>query len=390
MCDTLVIRHAGTSWFAKNSDREPDEPQLVEVHASVRGDSAKRLQCTHIEIDQLPDRFGTILSRPVWMWGAEMGVNSAGVAIGNEALFSRQVMRGGAALLGMDLVRLGLERGGSARQACDVITSLLEKYGQGGPAGYRDKDFRYDNSFLIADAGEALVLETAGRDWLVRPVAERWAISNTYTVSEGISAKSPHAPARGFGGWRETWLRPFFSCARQRIALSQARILALEADGPSLAGLAAILRRHASGDGFVGGSNRDLCMHAAGLLRPSHTTASMIVKLAPGEPPRIAMTGTKSPCISLFHPVDFKGDWSVCDPQLWPRGALIHDALAANTHLRTGLRSRNAALEARILPLIEAGQLREAETALLADGDQGVDPPSGSRVSAAPSAASPT
>lgn len=371
MCDTLVIRHDGTSWFAKNSDREPDEPQLVEVHAPVRGDTAKRLQCTHIGIDQLADRHGTILSRPVWMWGAEMGVNDAGVAIGNEAVFSRRVKTTGAALLGMDLVRLGLERGGSARAACEVITSLLEQYGQGGPAGYRDRNFRYDNTFLIADAGEALVLETAGRDWVVRPVDDHWAISNTYTVSEGMSARSAGAPARGFGGRGETWLRPFFGCARQRIALSQARILALETDGPSLAGLAAILRSHASGDGFEGGSNRDLCMHGAGLLRPSHTTGSMIVKLAPAEPPRIALTGTKSPCISLFHPVDFDGDWSVCDPQLWQRGALIHDAVAANAHLRTGLRGRNAALEARILPLIETGQAREAEAALLADGGQG-------------------
>tara|TARA_R110002073_G_scaffold3282_1_gene22099 strand:+ start:13287 stop:14408 length:1122 start_codon:yes stop_codon:yes gene_type:complete len=371
MCDTLVIRRDGISWFAKNSDREPDEPQWVEVHADVRGDSTRRLKCTHIEIDQVPDRLGTILSRPVWMWGAEMGVNSAGVAIGNEAVFSRQVMPSGAALLGMDLVRLGLERGGSARQACDVITSLLETHGQGGPAGYRDKNFRYDNSFLIADAAEALVLETAGRDWVVRPVAERWAISNTYTVSDGVIAASAKAPARGFGGWRETWLRPYFGCARQRIALSHARMRALETEGPSLAGLAAILRRHASGDGFAGGSNRDLCMHAAGLLRPSHTTASMIVKLAPGEPPRLAMTGTKSPCIALFHPVDFDGDWSVCDPQLWSRGSLIHDAVAANADLRAGLRSRNDALEARILPLIEAGRTREAEAALLADGDQG-------------------
>jgi secernin len=371
MCDTLVIRREGSSWFAKNSDREPDEPQLVELHAPVRGDTARRLQCTHIEIEQVSERYGMVLSRPVWMWGAEMGVNTAGVVIGNEAVFSRQVDKRGAALLGMDLVRLGLERGGSARAACDVITGLIEQYGQGGPAGYHDKDFRYDNSFLIADANEALVLETAGRDWVVRPVGDHWAISNTYTVRQGIVARSAAAPARGFGGWGETVLRPVIGCARQRIALSRAGIARLEADGPSLAGLAAILRCHASGDGFVGGSNRDLCMHASGLLRPSHTTGSMIVKLASGEPPRIAVTGTKSPCISLFHPVDFDGKWSVWDPQLWQRGSLIHEAVAANAQLRSGLRARNAALEARILPLIEAGRARDAEMALLADGDQG-------------------
>ncbi|MEG6644035.1 hypothetical protein V2A43_33980, partial [Pseudomonas aeruginosa] len=26
MCDTLILRHKGQTWFAKNSDREPAEP----------------------------------------------------------------------------------------------------------------------------------------------------------------------------------------------------------------------------------------------------------------------------------------------------------------------------------------------------------------------------
>ena len=29
MCDTLVIRQNGMTWFGKNSDREPGEAQLV-------------------------------------------------------------------------------------------------------------------------------------------------------------------------------------------------------------------------------------------------------------------------------------------------------------------------------------------------------------------------
>lgn len=50
-----------------------------------------------------------ILSKPNWMWGAEMGANECGVAIGNEAIWTNDndgdsdphVKR----LLGMDLVR---------------------------------------------------------------------------------------------------------------------------------------------------------------------------------------------------------------------------------------------------------------------------------------------
>ena len=48
------------------------------------------------------------MSKPAWMWGAEMGANEHGVAIGNEAVWNRlsdteydAVPR----LLGMDLLR---------------------------------------------------------------------------------------------------------------------------------------------------------------------------------------------------------------------------------------------------------------------------------------------
>jgi secernin len=70
----------------------------------------EKVKCTYIEIDQAPSTFPCILSKPDWMWGAEMGANSEGVVIGNEAVWDRLsdpkvdlVPR----LLGMDLLRLG-------------------------------------------------------------------------------------------------------------------------------------------------------------------------------------------------------------------------------------------------------------------------------------------
>jgi len=46
-----------------------------------------------------------VLSRPAWLWGAEMGANDQGVCVGNEAVWTREPVCDGEALLGMDLVR---------------------------------------------------------------------------------------------------------------------------------------------------------------------------------------------------------------------------------------------------------------------------------------------
>ncbi len=55
----------------------------------------------------MPKTHGVILSKPAWMWGAEMGANDHGVVIGNEAIFTK--LQGPddseEKLLGMDLLR---------------------------------------------------------------------------------------------------------------------------------------------------------------------------------------------------------------------------------------------------------------------------------------------
>src|SRR2546423_7690085 len=101
MCDTVVVvdKERGV-WLAKNSDREPGEAQLVEhVARQKRG---PRVRCTHIDIDDVDETFEIAISRPFWMWGAEMGVNEAGVAVGNEAVFTREPLDR-VGLTGMDL-----------------------------------------------------------------------------------------------------------------------------------------------------------------------------------------------------------------------------------------------------------------------------------------------
>lgn len=66
--------------------------------------------------------------------------------------------------------RLGLERADTAEKAVDVITELLEKYGQGGSCMEDDSGFTYHNSFLMSDRKEAWLLETSGKYWAAERV----------------------------------------------------------------------------------------------------------------------------------------------------------------------------------------------------------------------------
>ena len=78
-----------------------------------------------------------------------MGANEHGVVGGNEAVHSELAGELGteARLLGMDLLRLALERGRTAREAATACTQLLEAHGQGGPCeeGVVEGGWTYEN-----------------------------------------------------------------------------------------------------------------------------------------------------------------------------------------------------------------------------------------------------
>ena len=127
MCDTIGVLRGSYALFGKNSDRSPNEAQVTELYPARIYDGDE-VACTYRLIPQAKETLSVLLSRPVWMWGAEIGVNEAGVAIGNEAVFTKGKY-GAPSLTGMDLLRLGLERAESAERAVNVIIELLETYG---------------------------------------------------------------------------------------------------------------------------------------------------------------------------------------------------------------------------------------------------------------------
>lgn len=282
MCDCLVAlppgTATGTTLFAKNSDRPPGESQILERYpATLR---AEPIRATHIQVDAGDgETIGLVGSRPWWMWGLEHGVNEAGVAIGNETIYTTLDPRPfPPALTGMDLVRLGLERATSTKDGVDVITTLLERYGQGG-TGHLGKDRPYWSSFLVADAADAWVVETSGRVWEAEQVAERRAISNRTTIP---SFDAAHRHPR----------QPVESLVDPRLRSSEA---VLHAGAPvGVAELKAHLRSHAGGD-----DGWTVCMHVDGV---EATTASMIAELGAAAP-RPARFLLGSPCASVYVPL---------------------------------------------------------------------------------------
>jgi dipeptidase len=290
MCDTFVRVLPDRVLFAKNSDRDPNESQLLEWHPHRTYESGARVHCTWIGIPQVRETHAALLSRPFWMWGAEIGANEHGVTIGNEAVFTSQPYAP-SGLTGMDLLRLALERAESAERAVAVIGELLETHGQGGGCGHENRAFTYHNSFLIADPHGAFVIETAGRKWRAERVSGAYAISNALTLPE--------------------FAREHADVVRGRVAAAGTRracSLAAAQRAESLADLAAALRSHGDGAGDApryrwhnGGLNAP-CAHAGGRLAASQTTASWIAELSP-RGIRHFSTATAAPCTSLFKPV---------------------------------------------------------------------------------------
>ncbi|HZO88017.1 MAG TPA: C69 family dipeptidase [Chthonomonadaceae bacterium] len=205
-CDTMVaLGNAtanGQTLFAKNSDRPANECQPLVLHKRRAHPPGTLTQCQFVELPEVSTTYRHIGSRPCWCWGYEHGFNEHQVAIGNEGLHSRFSFDE-PKLIGMELVRLGLERARTAAEAVEVMTDLITRYGQGA---FKDAplDGKYDNGYLVADPHEAYVIETAGHQWAVKRVEETVGISNVYSLGTDWDRLSPEAEqVAAARGWRQ-------------------------------------------------------------------------------------------------------------------------------------------------------------------------------------------
>jgi len=335
--------------LGKNSDREPNEAHEIRVLPAADYPEDSIVDCTYISIPQVRHTHAVLLAKPFWTWGTEMGLNEHGLAIGNEAIFTRVPYETNPGLIGMDFQRLALERATTAWEAVYTITHLLEHYGQGGSCGFTNP-FYYHNSYLIADPHEAWVLETAGKQWVAEKVKNLRSISNAATIgstwdlaSDDLVSFAIHQGwcrsrkdfhfARCYSDFPYTTL----SDARSRRACTT-RLLEESLPKIGLRDAMKILRAHGQDQssridldrGLLGAT---VCMHAgAGPVRNSQSVGSMVAHLKDGIS-TAWVTATSAPCTGVFKPVWVDAGFPLDEPQpngkfdpacLWWRHERLH------------------------------------------------------------------
>jgi dipeptidase len=249
------------------------------------------------------------------MFGAEIGVNEFGVAIGNESLFTK-MKPAKVGLTGMDLLRLALERSRSAKEARQVTIDLLEEHGQGGNCGYRHALF-YMNSFIIADKDEAFVLETMDKFWAWKQIEGVWSISNRITLEKDFDGIAPGLINYAI---KKKWCKSeqdfnFSKCCSNKIITWGARSLKREQNNRKhllrkqnsleIADFMQTLRYHSDNPTWRidRGLEYTVCAHAANNLSRFDQTVSSLVANINQESICCYTTGASNPCLSPYFPV---------------------------------------------------------------------------------------
>ncbi|MEH0153941.1 C69 family dipeptidase [Limibacter armeniacum] len=345
----------GHTIFGKNADNAPNEGLSI-VRIPAIDHEWQIAECTHIEIPQVKHTYEVLLTKPYHAFGAEMGMNSNGVCIGHTITETKlKVKQQNNGLTGGDLVRLGLERGGNALEALEVITSLLQEYGQQANSGYLSEEKWGCNSFLITDATDSYLLETIDREWAAvkltsgfcaltgTPQIDKnfdlfsdglidYAYNNKWIKSkEGFSFKDAYSKKSFFrtdkGSKRRKLVDTFVSDKSGSFTLQHAIDL---------------LGLHQKDKNFnpAKGKDTDICQHANKQF-PVQTNGSMIAELRTGDELFTCwLTGTSLPCVSLFKPFYIPGNniyqGIIQEPallkndSLWWKAEVFHRVLSIN------------------------------------------------------------
>lgn len=375
-CDTMVAlgvsTKGGNTVFAKNSDRPHDEPQpLIQIEAADYSGGFSGTQ--FVDVPQAAHTYRHVGSKPYWCAGYEHGYNEHQVVIGNEALPSLLLEASEPKLVGMEVLRLGLERSKSGEEAVDVITGLVSEFGQGkfsNSAGVRT----YDNIFLIADPTSAYVVECVGHDWAVKKVENVTSISNISQIGEDADRMSPGVKSQAtklglfemeFGD-KFAFSSVFADSENSLSGLArQCRsdaMLGRDAGQLDVRSMVEVLTDHSDGENpnedrvvDVAG-NLSICLHRTVGESTGASTASLVADLcATDERLPIYWTGLYSPCMTVFLPnfieselpgvLGIGSELESADSPWWDFYRLTQHGVKAGAEVRSEIRSELSNLQ---------------------------------------------
>jgi len=308
MCDTLAAlpphTRDGAVLFAKSADCEVNEANAVvriprQVHAP-----GEVVRITHLVIPQATVTHEVLLTKAFWTWGCEVGVNEFGLAMGEEAVYTRAKPEEKDGIIGPDLMRIALERSTTCREAIHAMTRLLEEYGQGGSAELKGNS-HFDSSFLMSDRAEAWILETAGRTWAVRRIDGTGSISNMLSIG-GDWERCSLSDRMGSLDWAASQGLPEVPpalgapdrCRATGETLRKAR------GDISARTVFDLMRQHGTGyHPATAPVHSGVCVHAGPQKDRWWQADGVMLADVKGDDVLVWVTGTSGNCVSIFKPL---------------------------------------------------------------------------------------
>lgn len=315
---------SGETLFAKNSDRPARECQPLGLHERQSHPSGAETGFQFVSLPNAPTSYRHVGSRPYWCHGYEHGFNEHQVVIGNEGLFSKFEPATEPKLIGMEVLRLGLERGKSAAEAVDVMTDAISRVGQ-GKFENNENVRTYDNGYIVADPREAYVIETAGHEWAVKRVEKALGISNVYSIETDWDSLSLGAEtaSKENGWWQASEGRFNFADTYshpQRMESSGAirrrrscEVLGQTSGQVDVRTMISILSDH-SDERVLDkpdpmGLPPSICVHCENDGTGGNTAASVVANLCADDSRLpIYWSSFYSPCLGLFLPIFIEGE----------------------------------------------------------------------------------
>lgn len=114
-----------------------------------------------------------------------VGMNEFGLTMSCNWMYSKEENLPGKGVRRYAMRQLILERAKTAREAVDLVTALINEYGQADWGGL---------TYCLADPQEAWIVETTSKNWVARRVKddEVLVVANRFTIGEEFDLASPN------------------------------------------------------------------------------------------------------------------------------------------------------------------------------------------------------